>query len=264
MVSILDRFRLDGRVALVTGAGKGIGAAIALALAEAGADLVLAARTRADLEQVARSVQGLGRKALVIPTDVLVEQQLERLVEQTLDQWGRIDILVNNAGGYLPAPALRTATDDLERAFKFNVSTAFTLSRLVAPQMADLAGASILNISSVVGQAPAPGFVAYATAKSALSFMTRGLAAEFAPRIRVNAIAVGSTRTQALQAVLTPKIEQRMEALTPMGRLGEVEDVAACALYLASPAAAYVTGEVVGVHGGLNTPNLMMPRAFTD
>ena len=263
-MSILGRFRLDGKVALVSGSGQGIGAAIALAFAEAGADLVLAARTRADLERVARSVRALGRKALVIPTDVLEDQQLEQLVAETLEQWGRIDTLVNNAGGYPPAPALRTATGDLERAFRFNVSTAFTLSRLVAPQMADRTGASIINVSSVVGQAPSPGFAAYGTAKSALNFLTRELAAEFAPRIRVNAIAVGSTRTRALQSVLTPEIEQRMEDLTPMGRLGEVEDVAACALYLASPAASYVTGEVVGVHGGLNAPNLVMPRAFAE
>ena len=263
-MAILDRFRLDGKVAMITGAGKGIGAAIAVAYAEAGADVVLAARTRADLERVAESVRALGRRALVVPTDVLVEDQLQRLLDDTLAQWQRVDVLVNNAGGYLPKPALRTSTADLERAFRFNVSTAFALSRLAAPHMAETDGAAIVNISSVVGQEPSAGFLAYGTAKAALSFMTRELAAEFAPRIRVNAIAVGSTRTEALQTVLTPEIEQTMEALTPLGRLGEVEDMAACALYLASPAGAYVSGEVIGVHGGLNGLNMTMPRAFSD
>jgi 7-alpha-hydroxysteroid dehydrogenase len=261
-MGILDRFRLDGKVAIVTGAGKGIGAAIAVAYAQAGADVVLAARTREDLERVAQKIRTLGRRALVLPTDVLQEDQLERLVQETLSQWQSIDVLVNNAGGYLPKPALATRGADMEQAFRFNVSTAFVLSSLVAPHMARQQGGAIVNISSVVGQEPSAGFVAYGTAKCALSFMTRQLAEEFAPRIRVNAIAVGSTRTEALQTVLTPEVESTMQALTPLGRLGEVEDMAACALYLASPAAAYVSGEVIGVHGGLNGLNMKMPRAF--
>jgi 7-alpha-hydroxysteroid dehydrogenase len=143
------------------------------------------------------------------------------------------------------------------------VSTAFELSRVCAPLMVESAGGgAILNISSVAGQYPAPCFSAYGTAKGALSFLTKELAQEYAPRVRVNAIAVGSTRTDALNTILNEEIEQAMVELTPMARLGEVEDIAMGALYLCSPAASYVTGDILGVNGGLERLNMQMPRAF--
>lgn len=260
---ILDRFRLDGQVAIVTGAGRGIGRAIALAYAEAGADLVCAARTPADIEATALQVLELGRRALPVPCDVLERAQLERLVDATLGEFGKIDILVNNAGGFPPKPALRTSEKDFEAAFRFNVTSAFVLTRLTVPKMVETAGAgSVVNISSIAGREVSPGFVAYGTAKAALSYMTRELAQDFAPKVRVNAIAVGSIETDALATVLTDEIREEMIRLTPMARLGEVEDISACALYLASPAASYVTGEIYGVNGGLVALNLPMPRAF--
>lgn len=262
-MSIFDRFRLSGKVAVVTGAGRGIGAAIARAYAEAGADVVLAARTRDDLEQVAEQVRRLGRNALVVPTDVLQEPQLEALVAATLGEFGRVDVLVNNAGGFPPKAALSTSTREFEWALRFNVVAAFALSRLLAPALAQDGGA-IVNISSVAGEHPAAGFAAYGTAKGALAFLTRVLAQEFAPRVRVNAIAVGTTRTAALDTILSPPLERAMIERTPLARLAEVEDIAACALYLAAPAAAYVSGEVVGVHGGLCTLNMPFPRAFDE
>ncbi len=262
-MSILDRFALDGKVALITGAGKGIGAEIARVFAEAGADLVLAARTESDLQQVASHATAVGRRALVVPTDVLEFEQLQTLADATMAEFGRVDILVNNAGGFPPKPALKTSAEQFEQAFRFNVSTAFELSRLCAPLMVESAdGGVILNISSVAGQYPAPCFSAYGTAKSALSFLTRELAQEYAPKVRVNAIAVGSTKTDALNTVLTPEIEQAMIDLTPMARLGEVEDIAMGALYLCSPAASYVTGDILGVNGGLERLNMQMPRAW--
>jgi 7-alpha-hydroxysteroid dehydrogenase len=260
-MSILDKFRLNGRVAVITGAGKGIGAAIARAFAEAGADVVLGARTEADLQAVAADVRKLGRRALVQMTDVNEPAQLEHLVQRASRELGRIDILVNNAGGFPPRAALSTSTEQFEAAFRFNVGTAYRLSTLCAPQLAETEG-NILNLSSVAGQFPAPCFSAYGTAKGALSLLTRELAQEFAPKVRVNAIAVGSTRTDALNTVLTEEVEATMVALTPMGRLGEVEDIALGALYLASPAASYVTGEILGVNGGLERLNMQMPRAF--
>jgi 7-alpha-hydroxysteroid dehydrogenase len=260
---ILDLFRLDGRVAIVTGGGRGIGAAIALAYAEAGADVVCAARTQAQIEDTAGKIRELGRRALAVPTDVLEESQLEALVHATLEEFGRIDIVVNNAGGSPPKPALQTTTQEFESAFRFNVSTAFALTRMAVPKIVETAGEGcVINISSVAGREISAGFAAYGTAKSALSFLTRELAQDFAPRVRVNAIAVGSTVTDALATVLTPEIEKTMVELTPMGRLGTVEDIAACALYLASPAASYVTGEIYGVNGGLTSLNMKMPRAF--
>ena len=262
-MSIFNKFRLDGQVAVVTGAGKGIGAAIARTFAEAGADVVLAARTESDLAAVAADVEAHGRKALVVPTDVLQFDQLELLAERTADTFGRVDILVNNAGGFPPKPAAQTSAAEFDAAFRFNVTTAFELSRLCVPLMTDGAGNGvILNISSIAGHKPAPCFAAYGTAKGALSFLTRELAQEYAPRVRVNGIAVGSTKTDALNTVLTEEIEQTMVALTPMARLGEVEDIALGALYLCSPAGAYVTGEILGVNGGMERLNMEMPRAF--
>jgi 7-alpha-hydroxysteroid dehydrogenase len=262
-MSVIDKFRLDGQVAIITGAGKGIGAGIARAFAEAGANVAIGARTVADLEKVAADVRSQGREALVVPTDVLDPAQLEHLANKALEHFGRIDILVNNAGGFPPKPVANTSAREFEAAFRFNVTTAYELSRLCAPLMVDTAGGgTILNISSIAGHKPAPCFAAYGTAKGALSLLTRELAQEFAPRVRVNAIAVGSTRTDALNTVLTEDIERTMVELTPMGRLGEVEDIALGALYLCSPAASYVTGDILGVNGGMERLNMPMPRAW--
>jgi 7-alpha-hydroxysteroid dehydrogenase len=262
-MGILERFRLDDRVAIVTGAGRGIGAAIAEAYAEAGAHVVVAARSREQIERTAESVRRQGRRALAVPCDVLERSQLESLVEATLREFGRIDLLVNNAGGWPPKPALRTSEKEFEAAFRFNVTTSFVLTRLVVPRIVGTAGTgAVVNISSVAGRHNASGFAAYGTAKAALSFLTQNLAQEFAPKVRVNAIAVGSIATEALAGILTPELEEEMVKLTPLGRLGRVEDIAACALYLASPAASYVTGENYGVNGGLVALNMNMPRAF--
>ncbi|MGB1139409.1 MAG: glucose 1-dehydrogenase [Halioglobus sp.] len=260
-MALLDKFKLDGRVAVITGAGKGIGAAIAKAFAEAGADVVIGARTQSDLDAVAADVEALGRRALTVPTDVLDYAQLQNLADQAMAEFGRIDILVNNAGGFPPKPALQTSAKELDAAFRFNVTTAFEMSRICAPLMAETGG-NILNISSIAGHKPTPCFAAYGTAKGALSLITQELAQEFAPKVRVNAIAVGSTKTDALNTVLTPEVEQTMVDLTPMGRLGEVEDIALGALYLCSDAANYVTGEILGVNGGLERLNMQMPRAW--
>lgn len=261
-MALLDRFSLDGRVAIITGAGKGIGAAIARGFAEAGANVVLAARTASDLEALAAELAELGSETLCVPTDVLDFDQLQALVTATMDRFGRIDILVNNAGGFPPKPMLQTSAREFEAAMRFNVTTAYELSRLCAPQLAERADGCILNISSIAGHKPTPCFAAYGTAKGALSLLTQELAQEFAPRVRVNAIAVGSTRTDALNTVLTGEVEKTMEELTPMGRLGEVEDIALGALYLCSPAASYVTGEILGVNGGMERLNMQMPRAW--
>ncbi len=256
---VFDRFRLDGKVAVITGAGRGIGAGCARALAEAGADIVGGARTIEQVEEVAEEVRGMGRRALAVPCDVLEREQLENLVAKTIEEFGRIDVLVNNAGGYPPVPALRTSEKAFEECFRFNVTTAFLLSRFVIPHMLEGDGGSIVNISSAAGRNPMSGFVAYGTAKSALSFMTREFAMEFAPRVRVNAIEVGSTDTSSLGPFLDADSRAKMEELTPMKRLGEVEDIAIGAMYLASPASSYVTGKVLEIDGGLTTGNWPFP-----
>lgn len=260
MSTVLDRFRLDDRVAIVTGSGRGIGAGTALAFAEAGADVVLSARTEAQLEATAEKVRALGRRALVVPCDVLEADQREALVERTLAELGRLDVLVNNAGGWPPKPTLETSESEFEACFRFNVTTAFAMTRLAVPRMVETAGGgAIVNVSSAAGRFNARSFASYGTAKAALAFLTRNLAQDFAPKVRVNGIAVGSIKTDALMNFMSDELEQQMVSKTPMGRLGEVEDIAACALYLASPAAAYVTGQVYGVDGGLTRIQVEMP-----
>jgi 7-alpha-hydroxysteroid dehydrogenase len=258
---ILDRFKLTDRVVIVTGAGKGIGRGIALGFAEAGADVVCAARTPADLEETAKGVRERGRRALAVPTDVTKTDQLERLVAATLAEFGRLDLLVNNAGGTGPRPALDTSEAYFEMALRMNVTQAFLLSRLCVPQMVETAGeGAIVNISSRSSDMVQTSFVAYGAGKAALNMMTRNLAAELAPKVRVNAISVGGVGTEALQVVLTNEaLKKQFDANTPMKRPGSVEDIAACALYLASPAASWVTGKIFQVDGGTECPAIRVP-----
>src|SRR5438552_6463746 len=234
-MAILDRFHMDGHVALVTGAGRGIGRGIALAFAEMGADVACAARTEKQIEETVSAARALGRRAIAVPCDVTDSAQLERLAERTLAELGRIDVLVNNAGGFPPMSALDTDQASWEWCMRFNVTSAFVLSRLCLRAMLARDGGAILNISSAAGRIIRGGFVAYGTAKAALSFMTRQLAAEFAPRVRVNALAVGAVETSALRPFLSDDIRQKMEAMTPMRRLGTVDDIALAALWLCSP-----------------------------
>jgi 7-alpha-hydroxysteroid dehydrogenase len=258
---ILDRFRLDGKVAVVSGAGKGIGRGIAIGLAEAGADVVCAARTEADIDAVARDVRALGRRAIAVPTDVMQSEQLQRLVDTTVEEFGRIDVLVNNAGGTPPRPALKTSEAFFETALRFNVTAAFLLSKLVAPVMVDTAGeGAVVNISSRSADMVQTSFVAYGAGKAALNMMTKNLAAELAPRVRVNAIGVGGVATDALEMVLTDDaLRAQFEANTPMRRPGTPEDIACAVLYLASPASSWVTGKIFHVDGGTEAPSISVP-----
>ena len=258
---ILDRFRLDGKVAIVTGAGKGIGRGIAIGFAEAGADVVCAARTEADIKAVADEVRALGRRALAVPTDVTRTEDLENLVAAALAEFGTIDVLVNNAGGTPPRPAMDTSEAFFEKALRFNVTAAFLLSKLAARAMVDTAGSgAIVNISSRSSDMVQTSFVAYAAAKAALNMMTRNMAAELAPAVRMNAISVGGVATQSLEVVLTnDHLRTMFEDNTPMHRPGTVEDIACAALYLTSDASSWVTGKVFQVDGGTESPSITVP-----
>jgi 7-alpha-hydroxysteroid dehydrogenase len=254
---ILDRFKVDGQVAVVTGAGRGIGAATAVALAEAGADVVVSARSRDQLEKVAARVEEAGRRAVVVPADLSDLDAVAALAGTAYDRLGRLDIVVNNVGGTIPNALMDTDAAYLEEAFHFNVSTAHTLARAAVPHMLKGGGGSIVNIGSVVGRVAGRGYLAYGTAKAALAHWTRLAATDLSPHVRVNAIAVGSVMTSALEFVASDEpTRTQMEALTPLGRIGEAEDIAAAVLYLSSRAGGYVTGKVLEVDGGLEQPNL--------
>jgi len=254
---MLERFRLTDRVAVVTGAGRGIGAGSALAFAEAGADVAITARTESQLEEVAEQVRTLGRRALVFPADVNDLDNLERFVEATVKEFGRLDVVVNNAGGTMPGSITETSVRDLEAAFHWNVATAFALSRAALPHLLVGGHGSIINITSAMGRLRDRGYVAYGTAKAALAHMTRLMAADCAPRVRVNAVAPGSIATSALEMVLTiDELRTEMVDRTPLARLGDVEDIAIAVLYLASDASSFVTGKILEVDGGIEYPNL--------
>jgi 7-alpha-hydroxysteroid dehydrogenase len=254
-MALLDRFRLTDKVAIITGAGRGIGQGIALGFAEMGAHVVCAARTEKEIESTAERARRFGSRALAVRCDVTDAAQLEQVVERTMAEFGRIDLLVNNAGGFPPMAFLDTDLPSWEWCMRFNVTSAFVMTRSCLPHMLAGDGGAILNISSAAGRIVRSGFVAYGTAKAALSFMTKQLAAELAPRVRVNALAVGAVETSALLPFLTDELRRQMEAMTPMRRLGRVEDIALAALWLCSPAGAWVTGKVVEVDGGTESTN---------
>ena len=255
----LDKFRLDDKVAIITGAGRGIGAATAAMFAEAGADVVIGARTEAQLATVADDVEALGRRAVVVAGDLSSREGLATLVDTAVEEFGGIDVVVNNVGGSMPQAFMETSEKAFDGAMRWNVTTAFNLSQLAVPHMVERPGANIVNIASTAGLFASRGFAAYGTAKAALIHLTKALAQDLAPRIRVNAVCPGSIATSALDIVLqTPELEQTMNESTPLGRLGEPDEIAAAALYLASPASAYTTGQFLGVDGGITGSNLDM------
>lgn len=277
---ILDRFLVTGRVAVVTGAGRGIGAAAAVALAQAGADVVISARTEDQLATVAREIEAAGRRALVVPADLSDLDAAAGLATAAVEEFGRLDIVVNNVGGAMPRPFLATKPRHLVDAFQFNVAVAHRLTQAAVPHLLTAAaggpggpqsatanagdeagtrgaGGAVINISSAVGRTAGRGYLAYGTAKAALTHYTRLAAADLAPRIRVNAIAVGAVATSALDIVLTDDgLRGQMEQATPLGRIGDPEDVAAAVVFLASPASGYITGKILEVDGGIERPNL--------
>jgi 7-alpha-hydroxysteroid dehydrogenase len=247
-----DAYSLAGRVAVITGSGRGIGAATAHRLAEAGADCVLVARTRSQLDEVASGIESRRRRAMVFAEDVNDLDVLARVVDATIREFGRLDVLVNNAGGSSSPAFLDTRAEDLEAAFHFNVTVTFELSRLSVPHMLRGGYGSIINIGSNAGAKLLRGSLVHGTTKAAINHMTRLMAADLAPRIRVNGVAPGAIETESLKRWLdnlSPEARHMMVERTPMRRNGTPDDIAFAVHYLASPASAWVTGKVLEVDG---------------
>ena len=250
---ILDAFKLTDRVAIVTGAGRGLGAAIAIGFAEAGADVVICARTQSQLDEVSTAVGAAGRRAVALCLNAADPETPAALVEAAEREFGRLDIVVNNVGGTMPMPFLDTTPRAFNEAFAFNVTTAFSLTQQATPLLLRSPGASVINITSTMGRVRDRGYVAYGTAKAALIHMTHLLAADLAPRIRVNAISAGPLKTLAAAGVGGfNHIAGHVAEKAPLRRNIRQEEVAGAALYLCSSLASGVTGEVHFVDSGYN------------
>jgi 7-alpha-hydroxysteroid dehydrogenase len=243
-------FSLDGHVAIVTGAGAGIGKAIAELFADAGAAVVVSDLHQNTAADVAQCITDMGGRAVAVACNVTEEDDLQKLTQTALDAFGKITILVNNAGGGGPKP-FDMPMRDFMWAYQLNVFSTFRLSQLCVPHMEQAGGGAILNISSMAGENKNDHMASYSSSKAAVNHLTRNIAFDLGPKgIRVNAIAPGAIRTAALASVLNPEIERAMLKDTPLGRLGEAGDIAAAALFLCSPAASWISGQVLTVSGG--------------
>jgi len=243
---------LDGKVAVVTGAGRGLGQACALTLAEAGADLALVARSSDQLEETARLVKEHGRRALIVPADVTDEDAVEAVAAEVVERFGRVDILVNNAGMAHVAPLLELTLQDLRQVMDVNVIGAFLCTRAFGAHMVAQRKGVIINIASVAGINGEPELTAYCASKGALIAFTRALAVEWARHgVTVNAIAPGYFRTDLnKQALDDVKVGPKIVAHIPLRRVGQPEELGPLVVYLASDAAAFMTGSVVVLDGG--------------
>lgn len=247
---VTDRFRLDGHVTVVTGAAAGIGRAIALTFADAGSAVVVTDIKHEGAEAVAEEIRAHGGRAIGMECNVTREDHLAAVVAAALEAFGKVTVLVNNAGGGGPKP-FDMPMSDFEWAYQLNVFSLFRLTQLCAPHMQAAGGGAVLNISSMAGENTNKRMASYASSKAAVNHLTRNIAFDLGPMgIRANCIAPGAIKTDALATVLTPEIEKAMLKHTPLGRLGQAEDIANAALFLCSPAASWVSGQVLTVSGG--------------
>ena len=253
-MNVPSLFDLSGDVAVVTGAGRGIGEGIARTLAGAGAAVVVAARRTNEIEKVAETIRSDGGRAIAVTTDVTEDESVEALARAAVDEFGKLDVWVNNAGGSaIQAPLTRLARDEWDATLKLNLTAVWSGTVIAARHMQE--GGRILNISSRAAVGPIPGSGHYAAAKAGVNSLTATFAVELGPKIRANAIMPGAVPTEIMMKALRlgeddlPGLAKSLRL--PAGRLGTPEDLGAAALYLVSPASAWVTGEVISVSGGM-------------
>ena len=253
-MSILSKFSLEGKAALVTGGKRGLGRVMALGFAEAGADVAICSRVLSDgeLEATAGEIRRLGRRALAIQADVSCKSDVERMVKQVVSEFGAIDILVNNAGQYIEIATLELSEEDWDAVQATHLKGSFLCSQAAGKVMVKQKMGAIINIASVVGIRPIPKPGGYCAAKGGLIMFTASLAIELAPyNIRVNAIAPGFTKTKMNDRITKkPEVLKKFQQAIALGRIGETEEIATTAIFLASDAAGYITGTTIVVDGG--------------
>jgi 2-deoxy-D-gluconate 3-dehydrogenase len=249
---VLETLRLGGKVAVVTGASRGLGRAMALALAEAGADVAVAARSVPDLEETARQIEKLGRRALVVATDVADYAQVEALMDRAAEALGRLDIVVNNSGIAKVKPVAEMPPDDFRRTIEVNLIGVFNGCRAAAPRLIAQRSGKVINLASMLGAAGLAGYAAYGASKGGVIALTRCLAVEWARHnVQVNAIAPGWFVTDMnAEAFGDPRVRERLLRDVPARRTGRLEEIGPLLVYLASPASDYMTGQTVFLDGG--------------
>ncbi len=249
--------RLDGQVAIITGAGRGVGRGIATVLAEAGATIVCSARSKNEIDETVSFIETAGGKAIALVADVMEKDDLVKLTADTMARFGRIDIVINNAGGNEFRPFLDISEEEFKFHFDWNTTSAFLLSQAATPFMAKAGSGSIVNVSSGAARIGIRGMLAYGVAKAGVEQLTRGLAQELAPKIRVNCVSLGAVLTPALQNMydMDPAFREKLHALTPLKTHGTPEGVGLAVLYFCSNGC-YATGAVLNIDGGLQDTNL--------
>ena len=249
----LERFSLQGKVAVVTGASRGIGRGIAVGFAQAGADVAVAARSAPDLDALVDEIEGTGTRGLAVPTDVTERAQIEALIDRTVSTFGGIDILVNNAGGTrFMAPIVALRPEGWDKAMRLNLDSVFHATQLAAQRMVERGGGSIIQVSSIAGLEGAQGLSFYSAAKGGVRLLSQAVAKELATsKVRVNSIAPGWVATDLNANMRQDEASDRfITDMIPMGRWGDVDEIVGAAIFLASDAASFVTGTTLVVDGG--------------